>query len=115
MANELTTTVALEYEKGGVIQRVYTSNTLTVTGTEVANHIQSIGITEEAVAVSDMATQGYVYAKNLDATNYVEIGTTGKLAVKLLAGESAVFRTGGALYAQANTAACRVHFIVVEN
>lgn len=115
MANELTTTVALEYEKGGVRQRVYTSNTLTVTGTEVANFIQSIGTSEEAVAVSDIATQGYVYAENLDGTNYVEIGLTGKLAVKLKAGESALFRTGGALYAQANTGAVRVHFIVIED
>jgi len=32
-----------------------------------------------------------------------------------MVGECAVFRAAGALYAQANTAACRVLFIVVED
>lgn len=115
MANELTITAALEYEKGGIAQRIYESKTITVTGTEVSNHIQSIGTTEEAVAVSDIGTQGYIYAKNLDSTNYVTLGLTGGLAIKLKAGELALFRAAGAMYAKADTAACRVHFIVIED
>lgn len=115
MANELNITVGLEYSKSGINLNKLKSKLITVTGTEAADFIQSIGTSEEAVALSDMATQGYVYAENLDSTNYVEIGLTGKLAIKLKAGEFALFRTGGALYAQANTSAVRVRFIVIED
>lgn len=115
MANELTVTAALEYSKGGVTKRIYDSKTLTVTGDEIAEHIQVIGITEEAVAVSDIGTQGYIYAKNLDTTNYVTLGLTGGLAIKLKAGEFALFRAAGTIYARADTSPCRVHFIVVED
>lgn len=116
MANELIVTAGFDYSKSGLTVYSRENVSVTVTGTEISRHIQSIGTSaEEAVAVSDIGTQGYVFAKNLDSTNYVEMGTTGKLAVKLKAGEIAVFRTGGALYAQANTAAVRVLFIVIED
>ena len=52
--------------------------------------------------------------KNIDATNFVEVGLTGSYTIKLLAGESAVFRADGALYAKADTAACDVEYIIVE-
>lgn len=115
MANELKLTINVDFEKSTVALERYETNNITVTGTEVWRGIQSIGFSaEEAVTVADLGTQGYVFAKNLDSTNYVSIGQTGNLDVKLKAGESAVWRTSGALYAQANTAACRVEFIIFE-
>lgn len=115
MANELKITINVNYEKSTEIVDLFESNNVTVTGTEYWHGIQSVGFSgEEAVNVADIGTQGYVYAKNLDSTNYVTIGTTGALAVKLKAGESNVWRTAGALYALANTAACRVEFLIFE-
>ena len=98
MANELKITINVNYEKSTEIVDLFESNNVTVTGTEYWHGIQSIGFSaEEAVTVADLGTQGYVYAKNLDNTNYVSIGTTGNLDVKLKAGESALWRTAGAL------------------
>lgn len=113
MANELKITVNVAWENTNK-DDVYKAINVDQTGTEYGKHIQEIGTSEEAVAASDMTAQGFVYAENLDGTNYVEIGTTGKLAVKLGAGEFSLWRTAGALYAKANTAAVRVKFVIFE-
>ena len=113
MANELKITINVNYENTQTAS-VYKTVNIDQTGTEYGEHIQEIGTAEEAVIATDMTAQGLVYAENLDDTNYVEIGTTGKLAVKLLAGEIGIWRTAGALYAQANSAACKVKFLIIE-
>jgi hypothetical protein len=79
---------------------------------------QTIGTTEETISFTDIATNGFVFFENLDATNYVEWGTaTGDYTGKMLAGEPAgPFRlnAGKTLYMKANTAACRVRIIHYE-
>ena len=113
MANELKVSIGINWENTNKAS-IFKTVDLDQTGTEYGEHIQEIGTSPEEVVATDMTAQGLVYAQNLDDTNYVEIGTTGKLANKLLAGEIGVWRTAGALYAQANTAAVRVKFMIWE-
>ena len=111
MANELTVTVSTAYTKGEVdIPSRTTRKTVTVTGNVLIEGVQSIGTSEETLALGEVATNlaGYIELINTDGTNYVEIGnSTGAYQIKLKAGEPAVFRLDGwaAIYAKANTAA----------
>ena len=122
MANELTVTAKLRYAKGSgdaaVSKTSELTKTLDVSGTIISDFLQTIGTSVEAVSLGDIATLGYVLAQNKDATNYVTISTDAGGAnpvVRLRAGELALFRANAAIYAQANTAACNVHFILISN
>lgn len=79
---------------------------------------QSVGTTEESIGwSSDIGDEGYVFLRNLDATNYVQFGfSTGVYGIRLRAGEFGIFRLepGATLYAKANTAAVNVQYIVYE-
>lgn len=78
-----------------------------------------IGTSEEAITFTDITTEGWLFMKNLDATNYVQWGpTTGGAMVvmgRLKAGEEACFRmdSGATLRLQANTAACKVDLMLI--
>ncbi len=117
MANELRITAKLSFNKSsGKVTRGDTAF-LDVTGDAFTHEIQSIGTTEEEIAQgADLGTPGYLWIKNLDSTNYVEVGTsTGVYQVKLLAGEFAQFRPNGTtIYGKANTSACLVEYVLVE-
>lgn len=122
MANEGTATASLKVVKGTgnalFNYSVSHSKIFDVSGTEVADTIYSIGTSAEAVPLGDIGTAGYLWAQNLDTTNYVTLSveTDGTSAlVRLNAGDVALFRCAGAPYAMANTAACRVRFLVIES
>lgn len=79
----------------------------------------SIGTaSHEALPVVDVGTAGWAFFKNLDSTNYVEIGTdaTGTFVpfLKLLAGESSgpIRLATSAPYAKANTAAVKLEYAI---
>jgi hypothetical protein len=122
MANEGTVSASLKVTKG-TGDALYTFNesfskVFDVAGTEANCNIYSIGTSVEAIPLGDVGTAGYLLAKNLDTTNYVEftVESDGSSPlVKLKAGEIALFRCSGAPYAIANTAAVRVKVLVIEN
>lgn len=102
---------------GEAIKRRYHA-TLDVTGDCLMSCIQEIGTSEEEITQgADLGTPGYVLAKNLDSTNYIEIGsTTGVYDIKLKAGEFALWRHNSAtIYTKANTAACDLEYILIED
>lgn len=79
---------------------------------------KSVGTSEESVDPStlDISTNGYCYLINLDATNYVEWGTTttdycGKLEAADYAGPFQL-NAGKTLYLKANAAACEVQILI---
>jgi len=118
MANELTLTVGMTFSKGGAEGQRSDSIQVTVTGDAFNHNVQEVGTTEEELAQNTiLGTPGYLFVKNLDATNYVEIGTTTtKYAVKLKAKEIALFRVDGTtIYAKANSAACNVEYWLIED
>jgi hypothetical protein len=89
-----------------------------LSGTEFVHSIQSIGTSEEAIALGDVATPGWFFCVNLDDTNYVELrpGSGAADFARLNPGEFCVLRLAAdvTLYAIANTAAVRVEYLLAE-
>lgn len=79
---------------------------------DVITGTQEIGTSEEALTVGDVSSLGLVVIKNLDETNFVEVGLTASYTIKLLPGQACLFPPAGTLYAKANTAACDVEYYV---
>ena len=117
MANELSIRVSLSFEKSSAQVRRSDGISVDVAGDAFTHEVQSVGTSEEALAQgADLGTPGYVWIKNLDGTNYVEVGsTTGVYDIKLLAGQIALWPHNSAtVYAKANTSACLVEYIIIE-
>jgi hypothetical protein len=113
MANELTLNTSINYTKGGaIVTRTVNNYQVTISGTAVTQGVQSIPTADTTLSI--VAAPGYVYVKNLDATNYVQVGPDAtNWFIKLLAGQHALFPINGtALHAKANTGACNLEFIV---
>ena len=110
MANEGKLTVSMS-ATGGLATGSLEKSFDWVATQGAAQLIQAIGTTEEPIAFTDIGTNGYIVLKNLDATNYIQVGvSTGVYAIRLKAGEVAAFHfePGASLVAKANTAACRL-------
>ena len=118
MANELKIKLKVDYKPAteDSLSTYWLEKYISMTGTEFIHGIQSIGITEEAIEkITDIATIGFCVFKNLDSTNYIEIGLTGSYSVKLKAREIAMFRADADLYALADTGACRLEYWIFED
>lgn len=118
MADEISIVVSMSFDKGGAKAERSESLSVDVTGDAFTHEIQEVGTTEEELAQgADLGTPGYIFVKNLDATNYVEVGsTTGVYDIRLKAGEVALYRHNSAtIYAKANTAACKVEYWLIED
>ena len=119
MASELALSgLTVAFTKANVPSVSFTAGSLsvTVTGNQIMDNVQSIGTSEEAILLGDVATGGYWFVQNMDGTNFVELrsGTGATDFIKLLAGEWAIFRTSAdasAPYAIADTASCNVRFL----
>lgn len=115
MANELTITTSLSYSKSSdTVTRSKTSQ-ITVSGSVRASGVQTIGTSEEALAIGDVTSVGVVFIQNLDPTNYVEVAAvpSERYSIKIKAGESYAFRAvGNTIYCKANTAPVKVAYEV---
>lgn len=73
---------------------------------------------EEHTFSTDIGNAGYLYMKNLDATNYVDVGfATGVYPLRIKAEQVALLPITPAqasLFLLANTAACRVEITLHE-
>jgi hypothetical protein len=116
LAKEITITSTLKYSKNGANASVGTTFTADQTGDKYESGVQSIGTTEEALVKGDVGIVGYVAVRNLDATNFVQLGATaGVYSIKLLPGKGAVLPWDGTtVLAKADTAAVEVEYLIVE-
>jgi hypothetical protein len=118
MANELTHTVNLRLAKGNFSRTIQASNTVDQTGVGAFHDTRLITTSEVSVtAFGDVSTEGTVFIRNLDATNYVQVGfATTDYAMRLAAGRWASFpaEPGIELFLKANTASCYVEIFVSE-
>lgn len=121
MANTQTLTINNSFTNGTnrSVSRSY-SGTITTSGNEYNLSTQTIGTADESVSIgSDISSLGFIQVRNLDGTNYVELGyTSGTYFAKLKAGESCVFRAGSGLttlHAKANTGACDIEYFVLPD
>jgi len=83
---------------------------------------QLIGTAEEAIVVSgDIGTQGLWYVENLHSSQYVKIGFADVAVaddarpIQINAGEFAIFRASGAIYAKASGADTPIIFLCLES
>lgn len=118
MANEITVTSTLKYAKGTASTQLTGSYKASQTGDKYQAGIQSVGTSpEETVQKGDIGTIGYAMFKNLDSTNYIQLGTSsGSYSIKLKAGESTgvVPMSATNVYALANTAAVLLEYLMIE-
>jgi hypothetical protein len=121
VADEITTYVKLSVTKNGATITKESSGTFTQTGTKVVAGTRSIGFSSHsALPMGDVTTAGWAYFKNLDGTNYVEVGKdvsgTFHSVVKIKPGETAEFRLAlSNPYAKANTAAVLLDYAIAED
>jgi hypothetical protein len=117
MANEISISSTLRYAKSGVSASQSTSFNADQAGDKYQAGVQIIGTTEEALDKGDIGTIGYISFKNLDATNYVQMGiTTGVYSIKVLAGKGGVipWNSATAPLVKANTAAVELDYLMIE-
>lgn len=122
MADELKISGTLSFIKGTApgdlkIVRTLSSQTFDVSGTSGFQNIISLATTDETLALGDVATIGYCLFHNLDATNYISIGSDGTLyPLKLKAGEWAIARwNAAAIHAKSNSSACNFEYVVIPD
>lgn len=122
MANEISTNTSLSASKNGVTVTLSTTVQRTLTGVGIHSQELSIGTSAEAVTwPGDLTSEGIteIQIKNLDATNFVEIGGDSGLTVfkiKVLPGNSIKFTPSSGnptVYAKADTGACLVAVVAV--
>lgn len=119
MASELSLAgLTISFSKSGSPSVELTVGTLaiTVSGAQIMDNVQSVGTSEEAVLLGDVAAGGVWFVQNLDSTNFVSIrsGTGATDFIRLNAGEWALFRCHGsasAPFAIADTSAVNVRFL----
>jgi hypothetical protein len=119
MANEGYLTVNLKANKSGANIAQNYSASFSMTGNEMMQGTQNVGTTAELVGFGNITgAPQMVSVRNLDATNYVELGGDSGLTVfKIVVpkGGIAVFKAASAtLYAKANTAAVNILVQAVE-
>jgi hypothetical protein len=119
MANEITVSLTLAVSNGKISERHQASfRADQATAAGPGPGYQVIGTTHEAIAVPDVANKGFAFIKNLDDTNFVEIGIdnagTFVPLLRLKAGEAAVcrFSPTASIYARANTAPVAIHAMI---
>ncbi len=125
MADEITVSTSLSVENGNYsFQRLITGLTFDQSAKGGQGGIQNIGFAaDEAIDVGDVTTVGWCIFRNLDDTNFVEVGievaATFEPMIRIEPGETALFRlsqdAGATLYAQADTAAVDLEYYLAED
>lgn len=88
-------------------------------GTHHDDGTQNIGLSEESITWNtDVANAYWLYIRNLDATNFVQIGfATGVYTIRLRPGDFMLIPlepTINSVFALADTATCDIQYIVYE-
>lgn len=118
MAQELSVQAALAFSKSGAsASKIFATAYFDVSGSVYIQNTAAIGTSDETLALGDVTTIGWVYAKNTDATNYVLLSADGTLYnIKLKPGEVFLGRwNGAAIHAKANTAPCNLESLIVSD
>jgi hypothetical protein len=120
MANEITGSVSITASKNGAAVSASATIAATMSGEQMISNVQIIGTSSEALVLGDVTTIGYVYLKNLDATNFVSISVlatavAGTSFTKLLPGECCLFKAvSTTITAIADTSAVNLQVVAIE-
>ena len=119
MADIINNSLTFNADKNGAKIEFANSFKLVQAGDEFLSTTQVIGTSAETLNLGDITgAPGAVVIKNLDATNFVEIGGDSGLTVfklKILPGQHAAFQpTSATIYAEADTADVRIQILATE-
>ena len=118
MANEITVQVTLSATKSGATVTGTCQLSENMAGGQFISNVQIVGTSNEALTLGDVSTIGYVFCKNLDEVNYIEVSldtAQAQLVAKLLPGECCLFKPGTiTLYAKANTDPVNLQVVALE-
>lgn len=118
MANEINISTSISATKNGVTLSNNSSKTLDMAGDQMISNVQIVGITYEAALLGDVVTIGYVFIKNMDTTNFIEVDSATAMNAfpqKLKAGEFCILKPETAtIYLKADTAPCNVQVVAFE-
>lgn len=122
MANEIQTTLNVAVVNGN-FRQTFAPGTIQITQAAQGAHspIVSVGTSEEDLTTGDVGTLGVLCLRNLDTTNYVQWGPKSGGAMvaigRIKAGEVAFLRLEPGITIRwiANTAACKVQVMLLEN
>lgn len=122
MANEIKTSLTLDVSNGSLEVSKKSGRLLAdMTGPAYSGGVQNIGTTHEQLTVdAGVGTAGVAWFRNLDDTNFVEIGTDVSASfeafAKLKPGEVGMIRLATtAVYAKADTAAVDLEYLIFED
>lgn len=117
MPNEIALVGSLAVNRNGNNTIASATAAVTQSGTDYQLSTQNVGTSAELLDKGDIGTVGYLFVKNLDPTNYVELaldsGAT-QIFAKLLPGEFALIPTRQQCYGRANTGACDCLVLWIE-
>lgn len=121
MASEITTTFGMTYANGELNDPIEPFQTVTdQTTVGIYSNTQTIGTTAETVTIgADIVAHGMCFVKNLDDTNFIEIGpdSTGIVNFfKLLPGKWAWFplHPSATVKAKADAADCKLFIKLLD-
>ena len=116
MANEVTVKLEINVSKSGAESSRKENFKATMGGNGITHSIQNVGTSVEPLDIGSdaIAVHGWYYIKNLDTVNYIRAGLSGQYTMKLLPGESCIFRAAAPIYAIANSSACDVEYLIIE-
>jgi len=123
MANEGQFNLQLQMSKNGTTANKQRSANFNITGSDYAAAVIDVTTSGGAITLpATIGTPGYAFFFNHDATNYVEIGNhnsgTPIYTARLKAGEGCMMRltmAANAINLRANTATCRVEYMIFED
>ena len=118
MSAELTLQAAIAFLKGGAsLNASFPSSFFDVAGGVGTQQVASIGTADEVLPLGDISTIGFVFLRNLDATNFITIGSDGTLyPIKLKPNEFFLGRwNAAAIHAKANTAPCNLESLILPD
>lgn len=118
MASELSIQASLAFSKAGAaISKVFSTAYFDVSGTAGIQNVIAVGTSDESLALGDIATIGWLYMRNLDATNFITFGADGTLYNgKMKPGEPCLMRwNGAAIHVKANTAPCNMEYVIIPD
>lgn len=121
MANEITAKASITFTKSkATVTMDIGTLQIDVTGSQFIHNVQSVGTSEEAILLGDAGAGGMCFMINRDATNFVSIrqGTGASDLIRLDPLEFAFFRLDDdatAPYWIADTAACEVEYVLIED
>jgi len=122
MADEIAITVLGTVTNGSFKDRIdHGQQKFTQAAIGACSNVVNVGTSEEDVSVGDITTLGWMFARNLDATNYVTFGpkSSGSMVAlgRLEPGEVIALRLepGVTIRWIANTAACLVDLRIFQD